>query len=115
MLRTAINLRSKVTFCQQLYDILRDQIRRATWSPGDIPPSEAELIESYGVSHNTVRAVVDMLATDGFIYRERGRGTFVAKPRLEQTLLYIINFTEDMRRRCSRRESSFFGDRGEVS
>jgi GntR family transcriptional regulator len=40
-----------------------------------------------------------MLVNEGLIYRERGRGTFVAQPTVEQGLVRIVNFTEDMRQR----------------
>jgi GntR family transcriptional regulator len=42
---------------------------------------------------------MDMLVNEGLIYRERGRGTFVAQPTVEQGLVRIVNFTEDMRQR----------------
>lgn len=60
---------------------------------------ESELIESYQVSRSTVRQVLDMLVQEGLIYRQRGRGSFVAHPTLEQTMLRIVSFTEDMRQR----------------
>jgi GntR family transcriptional regulator len=46
-----------------------------------------------------VRQVLDMLSNEGLIYRQQGRGTFVAHPTVEQALVRIISFTEDMRQR----------------
>jgi GntR family transcriptional regulator len=82
----------------QLYEILHERIRK-DWRPGDRLPTEAELVESYGISRITVRKVLDMLVNEGLIYRRAGRGTFVAHATLEQGLSHIISFTEDMRRR----------------
>jgi GntR family transcriptional regulator len=62
-------------------------------------PTEPELMESYQVSRTTVRQTLDMLVNENLIYRERGRGSFVAHPTVEQALVRIISFTEDMRRR----------------
>jgi GntR family transcriptional regulator len=90
---------SKLPFYQQLYEILRGRIQRAEWQPGDRLPSESELIDSFQVSRNTVRQVLEMLVNEGLIYRQRGRGTFVAHPTLEQSMTRIISFTEDMRQR----------------
>jgi GntR family transcriptional regulator len=97
----AINRHSKLPYYQQLYAILRSKISRAEWAPGDMIPPESELIEQYEVSRITIRQVLDMLVNEGLIYRQRGRGTFVAHPSIEQTMTRIVSFTEDMRQRGS--------------
>lgn len=94
-----INRSSKLPLYHQLYEILRGDISRGTWQPGDMLPPESELIEEYQVSRTTVRQVLDMLVNEGLIYRQQGRGTFVAPPTVEQGLVRIISFTEDMRQR----------------
>lgn len=99
MLTDNINRQSKVPYYQQLYEILRGKIDQGMWRPGDMIAPESELIESYQVSRSTVRQVLDMLVQEGLIYRQRGRGSFVAHPTLEQTMLRIVSFTEDMRQR----------------
>lgn len=90
---------SKLPFYHQLYEILRNNIVRGEWKPGDVLPSESELIERYQVSRITVRQALEALVNDGLIYRQRGRGTFVAHPTVEQGLSRIISFTDDMRQR----------------
>jgi GntR family transcriptional regulator len=62
-------------------------------------PPESELMERHKVSRTTIRQVLDMLVNEGLIYRERGRGSFVAHPTLEEALVRIISFTDDMRQR----------------
>lgn len=94
-----INRRSKVPYYQQLYEILLDKISTSEWKPGDQIPAEPELIDQYQVSRSTVRIVLDMLVNKSLIYRQRGRGTFVSQPSVEQALVRIINFTEDMHQR----------------
>jgi DNA-binding GntR family transcriptional regulator len=61
----------------QLVRILRGQIASGEFRPGDRLPSEAQLCESYGVSPMTVRRVVNILADQGVVMAEQGRGTFV--------------------------------------
>ena len=90
---------SKLPFYHQLYEILRGKIVRGEWKPGDTIPPESELIEQYQVSRVTVRQALDILVNEGLIYRQQGRGTFVAHPALEQGLVRLINFTQDM---CNR-------------
>jgi GntR family transcriptional regulator len=87
---------SKLPFYYQLYEILRGKILRGEWQPGDMLPTEGELLEQHRVSRSTVRQALDMLVNEGLIYRQRGRGTFVAHPPVEQGLSRIISFTEDM-------------------
>jgi GntR family transcriptional regulator len=94
-----INRHSKMPLYHQLYEILRGGILGGQWQPGDMLPPESELIEQYEVSRTTVRQVLDMLVNEGLIYRQRGRGTFVAHPTMEQNLVRIVSFTDDMHQR----------------
>jgi DNA-binding GntR family transcriptional regulator len=61
----------------QLVRILLRQIAAGVFRPGDRLPSEAQLCERYGVSPMTVRRVVNILADQGVVIAEQGRGTFV--------------------------------------
>jgi DNA-binding GntR family transcriptional regulator len=61
----------------QLVRILLGQIAAGEFRPGDRLPSEAQLCERYGVSPMTVRRVVNILADQGVVIAEQGRGTFV--------------------------------------
>ena len=95
----AINRQSRLPLYQQLHEVLRGNIMRGEWKPGDLIPAESELIEQYGVSRITVRQVFDMLVQEGLIYRQRGRGSFVAHPTVEQMLQRLVSYTDDMRQR----------------
>jgi GntR family transcriptional regulator len=90
---------SPLPLYHQLYEILRGSIDSGEWQPGDMIPPESELTERYGVSRTTVRQVLDRLVNEGLIYRQRGRGSFVAHPTVEQALVRIISFTDDMHQR----------------
>jgi GntR family transcriptional regulator len=90
---------SKLPLYQQLYEILHEKLLNQELKSGDMLPPESELIQTYGVSRITVRTVLEMLVKEGLIYRQRGRGTFVAHPKLEHGLSRIVNFSEDMLQR----------------
>lgn len=94
-----VSRNSKIPLYHQLYEGLRSQILSGELEPGDMLPTENELLDRHGISRNTVRQALDLLVNDGLIVRERGRGTFVAQPKIDQGLTRIISFTEDMRRR----------------
>jgi GntR family transcriptional regulator len=94
-----IDRESKLPFYYQLSELLRSQIMTGVLAPGDMLPTENELIDRCQVSRATVRQALDLLVRDGLIYRRRGRGTFVAHPSIEQGISRIISFTEDMLQR----------------
>ncbi|MFC6713167.1 GntR family transcriptional regulator [Branchiibius cervicis] len=66
--------------------------------PDDALPSERELMRRYGVSRATVRRAIESLTADGLLHRIHGKGTFVARPRLESDL-HLASFSQDMARR----------------
>jgi GntR family transcriptional regulator len=94
-----IDRNSKLPLYYQLYEILKGNIRSGKWKPGDIIPAESELIARYKISRTTIRQVLEMLVNEGLIYRQRGRGSFVAEPTLEEALVRIVSFTDDMLQR----------------
>ena len=94
-----LNRSSKIPLYHQLYEILRAKIIDGKWPMGAMIPPESELCERYQVSQITARQALDNLVNDGLIYRQRGRGSFVAQPAIETSLTRIISFTEDMRGR----------------
>lgn len=90
----ALDARSPVPKHTQLRAILLDLIGE---SAVDAPaPSERELMATYGVARMTARKAVDLLVAEGRLYRVPGKGTFVARPKIEMALA-LTSFTEDMR------------------
>jgi GntR family transcriptional regulator len=94
-----LNPRSRLPLYHQLYEMLVSRIRSGEWKPGEMIPPEYELIRRYEISRITVRKVLDLLTQEGLIIRQRGRGTFVARPQLEHSMTRIVSFTDDMRQR----------------
>lgn len=63
---------------QQVADELRGQIQRQDLMPGGQLPTEAKLMDEYGVSRNTIRLALGLLRTEGLVVTGQGRGSFVA-------------------------------------
>lgn len=61
----------------QLADLMRQRIARGVWPQGHKLPSLEELLAEFGVARVTVRQAVDILAREGLVSRQQGRGTFV--------------------------------------
>jgi GntR family transcriptional regulator len=78
-----LDRRSFVPLYYQLQELLKEQIESGIWSPGDPLPSEPELARRFGVSRVVVRQALAILEDDRQILRVRGRGTFVAQPKLD--------------------------------
>lgn len=66
----------------QVLDDLKTRLDAGDFDTG-FPP-ERQLIDEYGVSRHTVRDAMTRLRQAGVISRERGRGTFLRKPTIEQ-------------------------------
>jgi GntR family transcriptional regulator len=71
----------------QIADLMRQRIARGQWPLGDKLPSLEALMEEFGVARLTVRQAMDLLAREGLVSPQQGRGTFVtATPVREQWL-----------------------------
>ena len=66
----------------QLKGALLEGIEQGEWGPGDLIPSEAELGESFGVSRTVVRQALKEMTFEGLVVRQKGKGTFVAPPKI---------------------------------
>jgi GntR family transcriptional regulator len=76
---------------------LKDRMASRMWNPGDLVPGDLVLCDQFGVSRTTVRQALTDLAHEGWVVRERGRGTFVAPPKLtERAFERLSGFFEDM-------------------
>lgn len=77
-----IDRQSFVPIYQQIKSWLLDQIRLGQLSNGDIVPSEALFCEKLSVSRGTVRQAFYELRLEGYVIREKGRGTFIKNEQI---------------------------------
>lgn len=68
-----------VPLYHQVYLILKEHVRSGTYSTGAALPTEQTLCQDFGVSRITVKRAMRELVADGFVVRQRGKGTFVAE------------------------------------
>lgn len=61
----------------QIADLMRHRITKGYWSPGDVLPSIEHLMNEFDVARVTVRQATRLLADEGLLSPQRGRGTFV--------------------------------------
>jgi len=80
----------------QLFTILKQKIDDGEWKRNESIPSERSLELMYNVSRTTIRQTLDLLSDYGYIYREHGRGTFVAPAIMQNSVNELISFSDDM-------------------
>jgi GntR family transcriptional regulator len=78
---------------------IRHKIEDQEWEPYAPIPSERQLEKLYNVSRTTIRQGIEVLIHQGYIYREHGRGTFIAPQKLQKHLSELTSFSEDMVKR----------------
>lgn len=105
----AIDTNSPIPKYYQLKEIIRDMVEREELGEGDPIPPERELCERFGISRMTARQAVVELVNEGLLYRQQGRGTFVAGKKVQQEAERLRSFTEDMRERGMRVSSEVLG------
>lgn len=95
----SVDVSSPLPKYYQLKEIVRGMIEAEELKEGELIPPERELCERYGVSRMTARQAIVELVNEGLLYREQGRGTFVAGKKVKQEAEWLASFTEDMARR----------------
>lgn len=84
----------------QLKKIIKDSIANGSLKPGDAIPTETEFMELYDISRATVRQAIAGLVNEGYLRRERAKGTFIKYPPVERKFLGNIKcFSEEMQRK----------------
>ena len=95
-----VNHNSPVPYYAQVKEALRAQIEQADWRPGKQLPGEPELCVAFEVSRTVIRQALTELQHEGLIVRQKGKGTFVAEPKISENLVqHLTGFYQDMAER----------------
>lgn len=92
-----IDKKTPIPVYYQLKNIILDRIKDGQYPVDGLIPSERELGEMFGISRMTVRQALNQLVSEGVLHREKGKGTFVSKPKLEQRNL--MSFSDIVRKK----------------
>ena len=80
MSRSFTPVSSGTRLSDQVANQLTAEIRRGGLAPGDKLPTEARLVEQFGVSRTVVREAVSRLKSLGLVDSRQGSGVFVRQP-----------------------------------
>jgi len=69
--------KDKAPLYAKIKEYLKDQMDSGLLKPGDQVPTEAELMNRFGVSRITVTSAIRHLVEEGLVYRIAGKGSFV--------------------------------------
>ena len=90
----ALDRHNATPLYEQLAARLRADIDAGSFDPSGKLPSESELVNRHDVSRVTVRLALDLLAREGAVERQQGKGTYVSGRRLRHPLNTLLSFHE---------------------
>lgn len=91
-----INKFSGVPLYLQLKDLIIQKIESNEFQPNSQIPSEQELCEMYAISRPTVRQAISELTSSGYLYKEKGKGTFVFGKKNSIDIKNYSGFTDSI-------------------
>ena len=83
-------------------EFLKAGLAAGRWQPGELMPSEAELVAKFGVSRMTVNRALRELLSEGLVERVQGVGTFAAQLHRISSTLTIRDLQEEIEARGHR-------------
>lgn len=83
----------------QLKEEILDKIKEGEWKVDSKIPSEKTLMDEYNVGRATVREAVSLLENEGYLYKKRGIGTFVARKQPSLGFEPLISLTYSLKAR----------------
>jgi len=97
ILSTTVDRNNYIPYYVQVKKALQEYIENDGWQAGDQLPGEPELCRMFNVSRTVIRQALKEMEYEGLIYREKGKGTFVARPKIDQSLVQkLTGFFQDM-------------------
>lgn len=91
-----INKYSNVPLYSQLKHLIIEKIESGEYAEETKIPSEQELCDQYDISRPTVRQAISELTNNGYLYKEKGKGTFVAKAKTKVDIKNFSGFTDSI-------------------
>lgn len=84
---------------------LLDGLAQGRWAPGELMPSEAELVTLFGVSRMTVNRALRELQAQGLVQRTQGVGTFAAPLHRVSSTLTLHDLHDEITARGHQHEA----------
>lgn len=82
----------------QIADLIRQRIARGVWPEGHQLPTLEALVEEFGVARVTVRQAIKLLADEGLLSPQQGRGTFVTRRPSQDRFISVFTTLGELSR-----------------
>ncbi len=93
---TGVARESSVPLFLQIEEELKGEIADGKIGRLSRLPSEHELTARFDVSRMTVRKALDRMVADGLLFRQPGKGTYVAPAKIEHIASQALSFSDAM-------------------
>ena len=91
-----INKYNDIPLYVQLKQIIIEKIKKGEYPEETKIPSEEELCGMYDISRPTVRQAINELTAAGYLYKEKGKGTYVSKKKETRDIHDYNGFTDSI-------------------
>lgn len=91
-----INKFSNVPLYSQLKNLIIEKIENGEYPENSRIPSEQELCDLFSISRPTVRQAISELTNNGYLFKEKGKGTFVAPSKSIIDIKSYSGFTDSI-------------------
>ncbi len=96
----ALNKDVPVPLYYQFKQILLEKIMSGALAESECLPTEMTFVSSLGISRSTVRQAFHDLVNEGWLTREKGKGTFVRRPKIDEGFFQKLDsFNQEMRQK----------------
>lgn len=79
----------------QLKTLILEEIKAGNYKVGSIIPTEKEFSDAFLISRTTVRQAITELVQEGWLYRIKSKGTFIAQPKINQDFIKKLESFND--------------------
>ncbi len=81
---------------RKIYEQLRMDILQRRYAPGELLPTEVDLAVQLGVSRDTLRNALAMLADDALVRRVRGHGSYVSETVSRKKVTFLLPYAYNL-------------------
>jgi len=79
----------------QLKTLILTDIKNGVYKEGSLIPTEKDISDIFHISRTTVRQAITELVQEGWLYRVKSKGTFVAQPKISQDFIKKLESFND--------------------